>query len=495
MYKKVIGLLMVAVFLFSLTLQTVPAQDEFSRWSVDCQTGESVEIPDYANIAGTSVSKEGNSYVISVNVEGDNILNKWDSVPDTLLFQSMIVGDISTLPTPPMVEDSFMEGRVGNKQWITTRLPGENFGPLAEYTYDGEWRGEEVTTAQFSWSESDNGLTLNFKLSYSSIPTDYYFFGVVIREVVNNVDTALYYAHCHTYGIDLQTGQLQIPFTVSVEEPTSEEPTTEEPSPQPTEGYSHATIDVSTGKSVDPTGLPLRYAFTGNTEFTIEYNSDDGTCEVKFFDDSWKGPDEDGEQSLIYFQAQLFLNDPNGTKRTWNPENFDEDNIGNKKFTFTRTAPEAFIGSYGFLDAFSEWHEEETDAEFHISYDESKNSFSALLTRMSDIVTENLIGSPEPGDVYSPGLYFGILFHEGIDIGGIEHHYYDTYGIDPLTGNLQIPFTFTISTEEPTTEEPSPSNSLFDHPEYWALGIGIIAIISLIIAWRKNWLARIKLPF
>jgi hypothetical protein len=248
MYKKLIGLLLVVVFLFSLTLQTLPAQEEEPgfRVSIDPQSGEFVVTPDYAYIKNVESSKENNLFRVEVQIDYDgDVLQEWTT--RFVWFDAILVGTDPSRATPPLVPgfdpldpDFEIEDQFANKKW-RDRLSGGTFGPVIESTYEDDlWNLETSTFSSGSFVPDDAGDPNSyptFIFEGIDIP-DGSTFGVIIHTYSLDFSEQFY----HLYGIDVESGQTQIPFTISPS-----------PSPSPSASPSQS---PSPGQSPSPSPSP-----------------------------------------------------------------------------------------------------------------------------------------------------------------------------------------------------------------------------------------------
>ena len=201
---------MIFTFLLLPSIQTGFATEEvdpYYFWSTDWNTGEFLEPFGGVSLKEITISKEPDFYVFNVSLEPDDLLARFDADEDILFTQLMIAVCDPMMPYPPMDEFSFMEDKVGNKQWIVSRSPGGDFGPSVEYTYDGEWRGEEVTGATFQYNPMNNYI---FKIDENDI-TDDSLYAFIIRIFTSNLDEGISRTIANFFGIDPETGQMQIP--------------------------------------------------------------------------------------------------------------------------------------------------------------------------------------------------------------------------------------------------------------------------------------------
>jgi hypothetical protein len=247
MYKRAIGLLLVAVFLFLLFPQTVPAQETESvlygyvreELSLDYLSVELTEeemaqgFLKLIEIDHTESTKTYTGYQVSIfmNHEG-NLLQAWSGINDVLFIHTMLAMDDPTQPTPANQE--LFSDSVGNTQYRSSWLPGnDGFSPSVELTFDGvEWLPKTQTSSSInllSTSISRNTPWAQFKFDYPTDRPQDYHYGVILRLTLvpdeEGPRTYNYY-----YGINPETFDLQIPLLTFSEEPTTEEPTTEGPS-------------------------------------------------------------------------------------------------------------------------------------------------------------------------------------------------------------------------------------------------------------------------
>jgi hypothetical protein len=233
-FRKLIGLLMVAFFLFLLVPQAFPAEVVvYGPVRDEIVLGKALELTEEEMAQGflklieidhTESTKTDNGYEVDVFMKYEgNLQQAWNNIGDVLFIHSMLALDDPTQPTPANQE--LFSDSVGNTQFRASWLPGNvGFSPLVQLTYTGgDWVPESRTTSSFAGSLE--GVRPYVQFRFDSPGNRFTEYGVMMRITLSSLEEGSR-AYDYYYGIDPDTFELQLSF----EEPTTGEPAASEPS-------------------------------------------------------------------------------------------------------------------------------------------------------------------------------------------------------------------------------------------------------------------------